>query len=388
VNAMALPQTKTIQIPPLVRVRRNQQGAPVAQQAARSHLPGGDVRRQAGPPPKGVGGPCLDKLNRAVVALTDPIKELALPDCGGPLMAFRLALSRSLSAQAASLEAEATVTASPAMAETERLAAKFAEREEQLDASTGRGLEQRKQVILKGIVSDWRANYVKALSKRLTSVEDGVMKAEAAARQAVERAELRSKLDPSTPDPLLVGRVLRTVESEPTLRKPAKARELLETALRLNDTALLLALEALLPQLQQVIEGHLPALTRNVGNYRAGEPSAAMADAVWCATTLRGLRNERLAQPAVLRAREILSALQFLALKCLGVDGSDPYCLSSTAGLSPARLSALASSKLQVFSGKTGHDWVFRYVDRTSLPELRWPPLLQPPPMKLQKAEP
>jgi hypothetical protein len=359
---------------------------PAEQQPPRRPLR--NVSAQTPPPSKGVGGERVAELQQACVRATEPVQALELPECRSALMAFRTAIAFALTAQArAAAEFETAKAAGDKQASA--MAAKFAEREEVLDplnagdaADRTRRVEARKQGILKDTYGDWSKRYEAAVSQRLQKVASEVIATGKAAEQAVERAELRATLDTATPDTALVAQVLRTVESEPTLKRPAKARALVETAIRLDDAALLLALESLLPMLQDVIEGHLPKLTRHVGNFQAGEPSDAMANAVWCVTTLRKLRDQRLQQTSVGRARELFEALRFLALKSVGTDASDPYCVASLNGLSAERMSAIASSKLDVFGGKSGARWATRYVNRAApMPKLTWPPSLAPLPM-------
>jgi hypothetical protein len=266
------------------------------------------------------------------------------------------------------------------------MATVFAAREEKLDPTPGEHRQQAIQERAKKIRGDLHSDYLHRLEQGKAALAaklaDAVVATLTAAKVAVDRAELRSGIDTAAPDANLVAAVTRTVMAEPTLQRATKARELLDKAMRLEDRALLLALESLIPTLQAVIENGVPALTKN-WTHRTGDSSNAMSNAVATVNLLRGLRDSRLSQNAIGKAREILAALEWLALKTVGIDAADPASVSNLRSvLNPARGAALDRSKLTPDAGKSGGRWLTRYIRSTA--PLRWPPLLTPQPMALR----
>lgn len=333
--------------------------------------------------PPGVGAENLVLIYGAAQRIREPIAALKpdLPDVSAALGAAGTAI---LSACAGCLTAisDFQEVTTKQEAEVNRLAEMMARREEALDPTApelngdtvARAVGERAKKVRGTLYADWMTRYEQGKEQLSLKVGSEVVTKLEAAATAVERAELRAGLDTAAPDGALVASVERTVMAEPTLRRPTKVRELLDRAMKLEDAALMLALESQIPTLQQVIEQGVPALTRNT-QHRTGMSSDAMTNAVATVSLLRALRDQRLAQPAITKAREILAALQWLSMKTVGRDASDPAVVASLRGVT-------APTKLMA----DGARWPTRYIRSTAA--LRWPPMLAAMPAANLTSEP
>lgn len=365
---------------------------PAARHAQRPKPPGGNFAAQTPPPKKGIGADNVALLIMAALRLEGAITPLAKP-----LPAFARAAGAARTALLDVLEVQAKTASDFETFEEkqvpgfEKIARGMAERAAQarpfnvapddVDASS--------REIVRDATSNALKQYENAkaeLADRLSSDAAGAL---SAVRTEVERIELRAQLDPTAPDTALTDSCRRTFDVEQSLLFPQKAKTLTMSAVKLGDAKLLHALEvAAIPRLQEFIERPIPSLTRNNRIYETGQASNAMADAVWCLTTLRAHRAERLQSSGVAKAREVLQALEFLFLKSCGIDLADPASVSDLRGtLSPGIALARNAAELRIDAGKNGAKWISRYI--RSVAPLRWPALLTPVPMtNLEKNPP
>jgi hypothetical protein len=338
----------------------------------------GNVKRWPRPMPPGVGSENLALIYAATQRTREPIAALK-PDLPEVSTALGAASSAILSACVGALTAlsdfqEVSTKEEAAVQEQANLMAESLEAVDPTMGYTTKEAVSERAKKFRGVLYDkWIKRYEAGKEKLSLKVGSEVVTKLEAGADAIERVELRAGLDLAPPDPALVAAVQRSVMAEPSLQRPRKAKELLDKAMRLNDAALLLALESVIPEMQSIIEGGVSPLTRNA-TMRAGQPTDCYQAAAAVVSMLRALRDQRLAQPAIATAREILSALEWLALKIVGVDAADPASVKNWNGRSGGKLMA------------DGTRWPTRYIKSTAA--LKWPPLLTPMPMANMTSEP
>lgn len=327
-----------------------------------------DVRAQGGPTPKTLGAENAARLLQACHQLVEPIAAVSadLPDVGRALATLNGEVGKAALAQ---IRAESQFQQALRVngAELDRGAQRFAAKLAAVDVNRAPTLADRANALRREAHQDWQARYETTQATLAAKVGSAIVSALDAAETALQKRELRAGLDDMAPDPKLVASVIRTVEAEPSLLRPAAAKGLLDRAMRLGDKPLLHALEALLPILQEVMERGVPALTRNA-TMQTGQPTDAMSNATAVVNMLRNLRSQRLSKPAIKRARELFEGLRWLALKTVGIDASDPASVST---LVPGQIK---HDKIT----PDGARWVTRYI-RSSAP-LAWPRVLAPMP--------